>query len=330
MGTPRKAGRRPIITSGRALPRHPPPAPSPVAELRIEHSSADGTTIEGTTRGDGTGPVLKANGWRWSWRIEFWYLPNTRDRGPKRDVIERTADALRAAGHTVETDIDPTPRDTDAIEAAYATRASERAQRYADHAERHQVASEAARARADRLSARFAGGQPILIGHHSQRSAERDQQRMHQQMHKAIDESDAARAAAARAKGAAAAVAHRQNPVTVANRIARLSAEIRKFDRSITAAEKDGRDVPRLREERARRQTALDHWKDVRREQVNTGTVTPYGPHNVHKGDAVRIGHHWRRVARVNAKSVTVETEWSWTDRAPWHTVQDHRPGTAR
>ena len=32
-------------------------------------------------------------------------------------------------------------------------------------------------------------------------------------------------------------------------------------------------------------------------------------------GDAVRDSSGWHRVARVNAKSVTVETGYSWTDR---------------
>lgn len=32
-------------------------------------------------------------------------------------------------------------------------------------------------------------------------------------------------------------------------------------------------------------------------------------------GDLVRDSTGWHRVVRVNAKSVTVETPWSWTDR---------------
>ncbi len=63
----------------------------------------------------------------------------------------------------------------------------------------------------------------------------------------------------------------------------------------------------------------------MRAQQIADGAVTDYGPHNVTKGDEVKIGHWWRRVARVNAKSVSVETDYSWTDRAPWHEVTDHR-----
>lgn len=39
----------------------------------------------------------------------------------------------------------------------------------------------------------------------------------------------------------------------------------------------------------------------------------------------VRTRHGWRRVVRVNAKSVTVETGWSWTDRVPLAKVLEVR-----
>jgi hypothetical protein len=34
-------------------------------------------------------------------------------------------------------------------------------------------------------------------------------------------------------------------------------------------------------------------------------------------GDGVRTKSGWHRVVKVNAKSVTVETPWSWSDRIP-------------
>ncbi|MEK8229359.1 hypothetical protein NKG05_30795 [Oerskovia sp. M15] len=61
----------------------------------------------------------------------------------------------------------------------------------------------------------------------------------------------------------------------------------------------------------------LAYWEGIRGEQVATGAATDYGRHNVAKGDAVKIGGYWRRVARANAKTVSVETGYSWTDRAP-------------
>ncbi|MFD6090598.1 hypothetical protein ACFWGN_00590 [Oerskovia sp. NPDC060338] len=40
----------------------------------------------------------------------------------------------------------------------------------------------------------------------------------------------------------------------------------------------------------------------------------------------MKIGDTWRRVVRANAKTVSVQTGYSWTDRAPWHSVTDHQP----
>ena len=36
--------------------------------IAITHTPATGTTLEGTTRGDGTNQLLKPHGWRWSRR----------------------------------------------------------------------------------------------------------------------------------------------------------------------------------------------------------------------------------------------------------------------
>ncbi|SEE09458.1 hypothetical protein SAMN04490240_4828, partial [Rhodococcus pyridinivorans] len=83
--------------------------------LTITHTPTAGTIIDGTSKGDGTAPILKTAGWKWGRSITAWYIPHSRDRAPHLARIEHTAAALRAAGHDVETDIDTTLRDgTDA------------------------------------------------------------------------------------------------------------------------------------------------------------------------------------------------------------------------
>src|SRR5699024_12399894 len=73
------------------------------------------------------------------------------------------------------------------------------------------------------------------------------------------------------------------------------------------------------------------YWQQVRAAQIAEGTATNYGPEMVSKGDAVKISGQWVRVARANAKSVSVEilirpeTGYTVTHRAPWAHVQDHR-----
>lgn len=43
-------------------------------------------------------------------------------------------------------------------------------------------------------------------------------------------------------------------------------------------------------------------------------------------GRMVRTRHGWHRVVRVNAKSLTVATPYSWTERIPLHAVLEVRP----
>lgn len=156
----------------------------------ISHTDVDGTMLEGTARGDGSAEVVKSLGWRWGRSIGSWFVPRSRGVPPKRELIERTAQAD------------------------------------------------------ERLVARGgAGGNASL-------------DRVHERL------------AAARAD--------------------------------------------------------LDYWQQVRAQQLADGTATNYGPSNVRKGDAVKIRGTWRRVVRANPKSVTVETDYSWTGRTPWHEVQDH------
>lgn len=45
------------------------------------------------------------------------------------------------------------------------------------------------------------------------------------------------------------------------------------------------------------------------RASVDLSAITP--------GGLVRTRHGWHRVVRVNAKTVTVATQWSWTERIP-------------
>lgn len=49
---------------------------------------------------------------------------------------------------------------------------------------------------------------------------------------------------------------------------------------------------------------------------------------NLRPGDAIRTRHGWWKVARVNAKTVSVETGHSWTDRIPHAQILETRHAT--
>ena len=90
--------------------------------IALVHTHADGTIAYGTSKGDGSAEVLKANRWRWSRNLQAWYVPHSRDKLSKDWVIDATKTALEAAGFEVEVRIhnDITPgveeRETDRAE----------------------------------------------------------------------------------------------------------------------------------------------------------------------------------------------------------------------
>ncbi|MFD7159393.1 hypothetical protein ACFV9C_32675 [Kribbella sp. NPDC059898] len=68
----------------------------------------------------------------------------------------------------------------------------------------------------------------------------------------------------------------------------------------------------------------LRRWHEVS-DQMSAGAPA-HTPQTVHPGDYVRISGQWRKIARVNQKSVTVETGESRTGRAPYYDITGHRP----
>lgn len=299
--------------------------------LVIEHTEAQGTLLVGTSRGDGSAEVVKALGWRWGRSIGLWFVPRSRDAAPKRVLIERTAERLRQAGFEVEVCVDASVGDRLEQEARRVSQSERRAEALTARAEREESRSderwEAGRALADRIPL----GQPILVGHHSQRSAERDRDRIARHMDASLEHAERAAAARHGAVTAAAAKDVRNNPVTVARRIERLQAQIRSEERALLHSVARGDDPESLHrlglhDRLAIARADLEHWESVRLAQVEAGVVCSYGPETVRPGDLVLIRGRWRQVVRSNVKTVTVSTAYSWTDRAPWHEVVEHKP----
>ena len=139
--------------------------------LTITHTHEAGTIIEGTAKGDGTATILKANRWRWGRSIGAWFVPNSRDRLPQDHIITRTAAALEAAGFELAPlEIDRTTRRTAEVEAAKIARQADRAAALDAKAERKAANSDAAWEKHMRdVGSLPEGGEPIKVGHHSER-----------------------------------------------------------------------------------------------------------------------------------------------------------------
>lgn len=311
--------------------------------LTITHTHEAGTIIEGTSRGDGTAAILKANRWRWGRSIGAWYVPNSRDRLPQDHIITRTAAALEAAGYELAPlQIDRTHRSTAEVEAGKIARQAARVEALDAKADRENERAQQAWAAHERDVARLPeGGEPIKVGHHSEGRHRRAIDKAHNSARRGVEAHRDAEEAARRANAAAHTTDARYNPVTVANRIDKIGADIRRIERRIvgdtydpekgyrpaTADEIERRTLaysPKLDELRDQ----LGYWQNVRDEQIANGTATGYGPSTISRGDEVKIRGHWREVARVNPKTVSITTGYSWTDRATYAEIQDHRPRT--
>lgn len=171
-------------------------------------------------------------------------------------------------------------------------------------------------------------------------------------IHQAMDASVAAAELAAdterRAAVAAVGTDARYHPVTVANRITRLTAERNRITRDLdghtrtiavlpdgtrhtdTAALATGTHPDRLTARLAEITDQLTYWEAVRDQQVTTGATPGHSQATINPGDTVRIRGRWYQVIRASKKTVTVpSTLGSWTDTAPYHEITDHRPAAS-
>lgn len=263
----------------------------------ISHNYQDGTLLYGTTRDDtrkGTPlrDLLTLHGWRWFPSAAAWGKRNSRNKPANQFAINEMRAGLEQLGHTVTVDINNTVRDTADIEAEREARAEARAEHYQARAQRRAAQSaanyQAWRDHTDNIPL----GQPLLAGHHSYNSDKRRRERAAAKIDKSIELAEQARYWQQRAETAANETARRNHPVTVANRIHKLEAELR--SRHIND------------EWRAKKEVDLAYWREVRAKQIADGLVQDLGPHNVKASDYVKDRRGWYEVVKVNKVSVTV------------------------
>lgn len=318
-----------------------------MSALTITHTHADGTLIDGTTRGDGTAQILKSQGWRWSRNLGSWYIQRSRDRRADTGHIDRTAGALRSAGFDVDTSIDDTYRPTADVEADKIDRQAGRADVLDSKAERRAADAETAWAADTAAHAALpTGGEPIKVGHHSESRHRRAIEKSWNALGNAVLSERDAIAARGRAAAAAETTRARYQPQTVARRIDTLAAELRGLERtrdghsrtlftnSQTGQKMTEEHTPAQGAHRDRVLAEIDHiadeltyWQAVRAEQIASGKVSEHSRDTVAVGDLVRYAGHWHKVLRVNAKSVTIGSMvgGSGTDRVAYTEIRGHR-----
>ncbi|WP_431928736.1 DUF3560 domain-containing protein [Nonomuraea jabiensis] len=316
--------------------------------ITIRHTHEDGTLIYGTSKGDGVYEIVK----KWE-NGNFRYFPsmarqglaciglrNSRDRVADRWAINAAAKALRAAGFEVEVEIDDTHRDRAQALEDQAERLEDRRDALERKAGRHADAAAAAHARADQISERFAGGQPKILGHHSQRGYEADQKRMHQAMRKSVDEDKAAQEVARRASAVGSNMRYSAKPSVTKRRIDNAVNEIKRIERDLagyTRRHLDHHGNPYFidkhepasgnhRERLLARRAQLKNQLEYDRAQLEVAKAAgwiEWGPDNVHVAD---LAEYWvrgrkRPVVKVNKKTVAVQSDYSWPDKVEFSKI---------
>ncbi|WP_411092285.1 DUF3560 domain-containing protein [Streptomyces sp. 049-1] len=293
--------------------------------IEITHTHADGTLVDGTERGDGTAPILKTHGFRWFPSIKQWGIRSSRDQAPRRLAINATAEALRAAGHQVTVTLENDVRDNATVRAATHERLEDRRTALDAKGQRLTAESNALHRYSDSLVEHIPLGQPVLPGKRGQ--AHRNT--LERSVNAAIKGAQIARQAEAMPVRIAAshrAEARTERPDVVKRRVERMEADVRGIDRRL-ARLTPGPSLVREQYE-GDRAVLLERIKGDQEllEQARAeGRFGQYSKDNVHKHDLVLIRGQWRTVARANAKTVSVTTGYSWTDKYGWEEIRSLR-----
>jgi hypothetical protein len=284
--------------------------------ITITHTNEEGTLVEGTARGDGSRDALRAARFRWSRNLDAWFMPQSRGSAPRTDRIDLLAGALREAGFTVTIDI----AEYDPAAAFHARQEAgrQRGERLDERAEHERGLGETRDRAAHDAVADIPLGQAVAAG----RSGDWHRNAVNRSqgsMAAANEHHQNAQSAAERAEAARRQAARRESPVVMGRKVERLEAEERSLKRKLVSASGDY--AERLKGQLQVVEADLAFLrKAIEESGVRVFTKADFKP-----GDHALIRRTWRRVKKANAKTLAVETGYSWTDNYPYHEVTDRR-----
>lgn len=329
-----------------------------MADITITHTSEDGTLLTGSAKGDGVYEIVRAHGFRWFPSIRMIGIRGSRDHKPMTWKINAAKTALEAAGHTVTLEVN------DGLRSA-----AEREEAKAEQLETRQDALEAKASRRaaegeQRVSAgwgafRQMDGQPILVGHYSEKRHRNAIDKAENNLRKGYGLLDEAKEADRRADASRTDQSYRETGPVTERRIAKLEAERRKVERDMAPCMVSGKKVKpegqgktidcrlcwnpitlgetvpdhgrRISQAHGEQRLAelddeLAYWREHLQELVDSGRYRKWGPDDFQVGDYVstRFGR-WSRVEKVNRKTLSVPSGYSWLDKIPFDEVRGKR-----
>lgn len=189
-----------------------------------------------------------------------------------------------------------------------ADRSAKRAERLRGYAAKQEAEAARRLGTAKGIGDKIPFGQPVLVGHHSQRRHERDLARIETNMRKGFEAHDASQQLSRRADVAERNAAQNWSVVYLMNRIKEREAQLRALERDAEKYPKIG--VEQRAEEKARLDDDLSYYQEL----LEAKGGLKFTSSNVKKGDEVLFHGKWYPVARVNRLSVTVRN-WLDTER---------------
>ena len=216
-------------------------------------------------------------------------------------------------------------------------RAEAQSERMEDHAQNASATASSLFKQADQMFGSIPFGQPILVGHHSERRDRNFRERAANKMDRACEESDKAkyfenRAATARAT---ADQAELRSPAYLQNRIDEAEAQIRgikrrqdeiELRRPTEGGEQLDQWAKQLECSLFEQQDKLAYYKDA---LSRIGGVK-FSKDNVKPGDVVLIRGRWEKVVRCNPKSVAVTSCFPWPLKYSWAEIRQHKPASTQ
>ncbi|WP_261642995.1 DUF3560 domain-containing protein [Erwinia mallotivora] len=118
------------------------------------------------------------------------------------------------------------------------SRQEERAERFEDYSDKRAADSAQALDAVERITSAIPLGQPILVGHHSERRARRDAQRIENGMRRAVNLFETSEYWTRRAAAALQHAAYKEKPAVRFRRIKKIEADLRKAEKDIARSEK--------------------------------------------------------------------------------------------
>lgn len=289
---------------------------NPDARIQITHDEENGTLVHGTERADNVGRAMRANGFKWSRNLGSWYIPRSRDKAANESRIRRLRDALRESGLDVGVEIDRRMGDAQRREDNRAQRNADRIEALQEkQARKQQAANSAWNTHFDRVDALPPDGEPIKVGHHSEKRHRRALDNAWKSLGRAVAADDAAAEVQDKVRAAEYTRDNRNNPKTVANRIADLEKRIKRYRDHLNGAPayKGGaRRTPLTGDRRIQVLNQIDTaTQDLQVQRAIFDQLKADGKvvdiHDLRPGDKVKYFGQWLPVAKVNKTSATLQ-----------------------